>query len=732
MSIHRRLMMQRYGLDHSTFLYSPVVFDPIFTPIFTAILGTGGITIGASTITYASIASAIATTALSIGIQAIMAPKPPKAEAAKVPLKQSIPYRIWGVGRTRVAGALMLWESKGPTLCAVQAVASHRIKSFNRYWLHDDEVTLNGSGVASSPNGRYKSNVSIFSRVGLATESAYSQIVSRFAGDVNPIWTTSHRGDGQASLAMLASANRLKDQNKTFPYGIPQLSAEADLAYCWDFRDPAQNPDNPSTWTWTQNCAVICAWHLCFNEAGFGLDYHKALLPVIDLWKEDANICDEAVPLAGGGTEPRYQCNGTDSTENSPKAGLNTILAACDGHLVARGDGARILTVGKFRESRCATLTDADIVGHQIQYGVLPEDEINRLIVKFTYPETDYASAEVDYFEDVAAQLTAGRVLAQEADYQWVHRWRQARRLGKRDWLRLLEKVRGSIDVRLSGVNAVHSRWVRMETPKRLSRLDGKIAENRRAVLALTRGGFSMDIVQNPADIDAWIPATDEGVQPHVPTPSPADGTPTPVINLVQAKPNGGSVYIRVVLIDPDDDSLTPVIRYRLANNGTGSPGAWVEQSFPDSVPGVPAVGFVELNTNVVPSNQLLDVQAAFRSAGGAMSSWSVTANITSIADPTAPGVVTAVSAAGGVGQATFNWTSPNSANYVGVNLYWNTTNTMTGATLVSPPEFGAPSTADSRVVTGISVGTRYGFIRSFNTSGVEAAAVATGSFVVT
>jgi hypothetical protein len=472
---------------------------------------------------------------------------------------------------------------------------------------------------------------------------------------------------------MLASATRIKDQNKVFPYGLPQLSAEADLAYCWDFRDPAQDPDDPSTWEWTQNCAVICAWHLCFNEAGFGLDYRKALLPVIDLWEEEADICDEAVALAGGGTEPRYQCNGTDTTENGPKAGLNTILGACDGHLVARGDGARILTVGKFRESRCATLTDADIVGHQIQYGVLPEDEINRLIVKFTYPETDYATADTDYFEDVPAQITAGRVLAQEANYQWVHRWRQARRLGKRDWLRLLEKVRGSIDVRLSGVNAVHSRWVRMETPNRLPRLDGKIVENRRAVLALTRGGFSMDIVQNPDNIDAWTPATDEGTQPPVPIAPGADGIPTPVINLVQAKPNGSSVYVRVVLVDPDDDSLTPVVQYRVADTGSGNPGAWVEQSFPDAAPGVPVVGFIELNTNVVPSDQLLDVQAAFRSSGGAMSAWSVTANVTSTVDPVAPAALTAFSqtaAAPHLGNAVFSLTTPNDSHLKTVKLY--------------------------------------------------------------
>lgn len=349
------------------------------------------------------------------------------------------------------------------------------------------------------------------------------------------------------------------------------------------------------------------------------------------------------------------------------------MLASCDGHLVARGDGARILTVGKFRESRCATVTDRDIVGHQIQYDVLFEDECNRLIPKFTYPATDYTTSDTDYFEDVDAQIEAGRVLAQEADYQWVHQWRQARRLGKRDWLRLQQKVKGSIDVRLSGINAVYARWVRLETPNRLPRLDGKLIENRRSILAITRGGFSMDIVQNPDNIDEWNPPIDEGAQPTVPSAPNAAGIPTPVVNLVQAKSNNGSVYIRVVIIDPAAASLTPVVRYRLADSGGGVPGAWVEQGFPDAVPGVPSVGFVELNTNVVPSDKLLDVQAAFRTSGGAISEWSATANVVSTSDQVAPATLASFTLSGSaprLGRASFAFATGNDSHIKSVDIY--------------------------------------------------------------
>ncbi|MDX0836866.1 hypothetical protein GOD96_12755 [Sinorhizobium medicae] len=732
MSFHHRMMLQRYGLGSTTSLYSEVMFDPIFTPIFTAVLGAGGINIGVATISYASIASAIATTAISIGLQALMAqtPKPPKPEDGRSPLNQAIPFRTYAVGRTRLAGARMMWEAVGSNLYSVQAIAGHKIKSFNRFYLNDDEVTVVGDVVTPlTTGGRYgagSASVRLYTRLGDNPETPYSELVSALGAD--GIWTNAHRGDGQASLAMRAHNADAQDQQTAFPYGAPSPSVEIDGAVCWDFRDPAQDPADQSTWMWTRNSAVICAWHLCFNEFGFGLDYTKALLPVIDLWKEEADVCDELVPLKGGGTEPRYECNGWDTTENGPKSGLNAILSTCDGHLVARGDGARILTVGKFRESRTATLTDADIVGHQVQYDVLFEDECNRLVPKFTYPATNYTSCDTDFFEDTAAQLSAGRVLTQEGSYEWCHQWRQARRLGKRDWLRLRQKVKGSLDVRLSGINAVYARWVRLETPNRLPRLDGKLLENRRSVLALTKGGFSMDFVEQPDGIDDWNPATEEGQQPPVPPAVNASNIPTPVINLIQAKASNNSVYIRVVVIDPADDSFIPVVRYRVADIGAGTPGAWIEQPFPGADP---SGGYINLNTNTVPVDQELQVQVAFKASNGKYSNWSVTEEVTSTADPTPPGVVTSPSAVGGLGAATFNWNAPNSSNYAGAKIYWNTVDNFGTASYAGPPEYGASSSADSTSRSFVA-GTYYGWIVSINHSGIEGTAAAVGTFTVT
>nr|WP_259671655.1 hypothetical protein [Rhizobium sp. NZLR3b] len=635
-------------LRKTSTLYPIARRDPIFTPLFTSLFTALNFSAGTAALLGAG-AAAIATTALAIGIQALLAPRPPKPEDGKIPKVQSIPYRQWGVGRARVAGAYMLWEAVGKKLYAVQAIAGHRIKSVNRYWLHDDEVTLQGDGTINSGTN-YNTNVQIFSRLGLVPETDYPSITSALSGQ--GVWSSNHRGDGQASLGMICTSSNAEKQQKRFPYGPPQLSVEADLALCWDFRDPLQDPEVPSTWKWTRNAAVIMAWHQCFNEFGHRRDYKRAILPVLDMWQEEADVCDEFVPLAGGGFERRYECNGVDTTENDPKAATNAILASCDGWICERGDGALLFIVGKFRGKYITTLTDADIVGHQVEYDVLFEDECNRLIPKFNFPEIGYATSDTDFFEDTAAQLVSGRVLAQEANYQWVQQWRQARRLGKRDWLRIQEKVTGQLNVRLSGINSVYSRWVRLVTPNTLPKLDGKIVENRKSVLSLLQGGFVMDIMKHPDNIDAWNPATDEGAMPSTPPKTDPGGILTPVINLVQARPNGGSVYIRVLIIDPDDDSLVPVVRYRLADAGSGSPGPWIEQRFPNPVP---SGGFIDMSTNIVPSNKLLDIQVSFIASDNDYGPWSITANVTSTVDPVAPGTPVNMSTVNASGTVTIS-----------------------------------------------------------------------------
>lgn len=711
----------------------PVHRDPIFTPLFIAAGLTGNISLfgGAVTISYAAIASAIVTTALTVGLTYAMAPKPPKPEDGRQPLTQPIPYRFWGVGVARLAGAMMLWESVDADMYSVQAIVAHRINAYVDFYLNDDKVTLEVGGGVEDPlhSNRYGANrVRIFYNLGLTPETAFPALVDELSAQ--GIWTVNHRGDGQASVAMICVTPAQDNFTKAFPYGKPALSVVAELSLCWDFRDPLQDPDDPSTWVFTKNPAIHLAWHECFNPFGTKRDFKKAILPVLDMWQEEADVCDELVPRAAGGTEKRYECGGFDTTEHDPKAGTNAILATCDGWMCERGDGALLFVAGKFREKYVATLTDADIVGYTIQHDVLPEEECNRLVPKFTYPATDYTSTDTDYFEDIPAQLQAGRVLPQDGNYLWVQQWRQARRLAKREFARMRQKKRGSLEVRFTGINAIYAPWVRLQTPVSIPSLNGKLVNNRRSVLSVSRGGFQMTFVVMPPDIEAWDPATDEGAAPPVPPKPVSEGIPVALIDTVAAVSGGGSVYVRVVLVDPDRDDLTPVVRYRVADTGGGVPGTWVEQKFPDAEPDA---GLIVLNTNPVPTNTSIEVEANYIGSNGTYGDlWSDTETVVSTVDSTPPGPVENVVATGGVGQVALTWDSPNSGNYYAANIRRNTVDNE-GASSVVRTEYGPASTADAWTDTGLAAGTYYYWIRSVNASSVEStSSVATGAVVVT
>ncbi|MER8999998.1 hypothetical protein NKH58_19430 [Mesorhizobium australicum] len=712
----------------------PVHKDPIFTPIFTAILGTGGFTLFGTTISYAAIASAIATTAIVAGVQYLLTPKPPKPEDGRAPLTQPIPYRFWGVGEARLAGAMMLWEAVDNKIYSVQAIVAHRINAYTGYYLNDDKVLLDGNRVMSPSGVRYGKGtfewVLIYRRLGLVPETPISEVVSVLGSQ--GIWTNDHRGDGQAYAGMRCVAPNAENFQAFYPYGKPALSVVAQLALVWDFRDPAQDPEDPSTWKFSKNSILALAWHECFNPFGTKRDYRKALLPVLDMWQEEADVCDEDVPRATGGTEKRYECGGFDTTDHDPKSGTNALLATFDGWMCERGDGALLVVAGKFREKYVATLTDADIVGHTVQHDVLPEEEVNQFVPKFTYPATDYTTTDTDYFEDADAQIKAGRVLPQEGNYIWVQQWRQARRLGKREFTRARAKKRGTLDVRLTGINAIYAPWIRLKTPRRLPSLNGAVVSNRKSVLSVQRGGFQMTWVKMPGtgpEIDDWNPADDEGAAPPVPPKPVSDGIPKPMIDTATAVSGSGTVYVRVVLVDPNRDDVTPSIRYRITDVGGGTPGAWVEQKFPDATP---SAGLIVVNTNPVPANTSIDIQAAYIGSNNSYGDWTSSVTLVSTVDGTPPAAVSGIVATGGVGQVALTWNTPNSANYVATNVRRNTVNTEGTATVVRT-EYGAPSSADAWTNTGLAAGTYYYWLRSVNGSGVESTTgVATGAVLVT
>jgi hypothetical protein len=584
------------------------MMDPILTPIILGGLGSAGVTtaIGISAATFlAHVLSFVIVAGVAVGLYLLTAPSLPKPEDGKTPIQETVPPRGFAYGRARLAGSLMLKEVNGTghNLGVVLALVSHEIKGFVKIFLNDDKAEFGGVDFPASfpdgflpvdvqTDGRYGDDRVVISvRHGLVPETHMSMFADfLFLGR----WPATCRGDGIASLGMVCSGAPSGEdsgggddtQQKRFPYGAPAPSAVCDTAFVWDPRDVDQDPADPATWTFSRNPALCIIHFLCFSEFGFRYKYQDAILPVVGAWQHAANVCFEDVPSYAGDDLNRYELGGFATTDNNPKEVLGMMLAACDGWLCRRGDGSCLLIVGKF-EPESITITDEDILGFSLQKGVGDEDVVNRLDVQLNSQDHDWTQIECDAWDDNQDQIERGHVRETVFDLKWVQDYRRARRLAKREFYRLNEPIRGTLELRLSAINAAYTRWIYVQSDI-IPSLNNRYIENRAAryELAGVPPKIHMEFLGiDPEKLENWgVPVgaetegdalhRDEGHKPPDMVHSGIAPIATPQNLVVTKESDHGVEILRYTWdIDVDDHGwYSHDIRYRVDDT---PPGVW-------------------------------------------------------------------------------------------------------------------------------------------------------------
>ncbi len=168
-------------------------------------------------------------------------------------------------------------------------------------------------------------------------------------------WTTAHRLRGVAYVYV-----RLEWSNSVWPTGIPNIAAVVKGVKVWDPRDTLQNPNDSSTWQWSDNPALIILDYLRLSRADGGVG---AELAEIDeaAFVAAANVCDEQVAVSEGSPtefQDRYRCNGVISLDDAPADVIEDLLASCAGDL-SYTQGKYRLAVGAYREPLAQTLTES-------------------------------------------------------------------------------------------------------------------------------------------------------------------------------------------------------------------------------------------------------------------------------------------------------------------------------------------------------------------------------------
>jgi Putative phage tail protein len=539
----------------------------------------GAAAIGATTILPGlTVATAVGTAAIlgaSIAVAFATQPEVPKASDGSQPIRQPIPPRPFGYGRTRIAGAYMLFEVDDVTGESWDVLALHqgKIAGIVHVYLADDLVQLNPAngfvnGLLNLADSDTRYNHNSANRVqlkftqGLATETAFADVVA-----VLPtLWTSAHRGDGVASLMLHCVDVASADVLKVYPRQLPKPSVVADLSPIWDPRDGGQSQGNPATWTVKSNPVLQLLDYLTHADRGPALDYATLIAPRLAEWKAEADICDELVAKADLSTEPRYKSDGWAFLTTDPAEVIGAILNTCDGWLAENGDGTLSLKVGKYR-APAVTFTDDHIVGFTIDKGVADEEAVNE--VQFTYAaaQANWRDAPGVSFRDEASISELGVVRSTRLSLNWVQSHGQGRRLAKRALARHTATARGQLVTSLYGLKALGERWVRVRSRLIADLADAVIEITRvRIDLANARLTFEWTLV-NPNSIDAWNPATEEGVPPNY----------FPVPAAVTAQDHGAGNEIRVEWdeLDPAQPWLYYVVDYRL-----GTAGPWTRQVF--------------------------------------------------------------------------------------------------------------------------------------------------------
>jgi hypothetical protein len=246
-------------------------------------------------------------------------------------------YRTSVFGETAMATDVRFERPSGTDqryIDYIICVACHRVEAIDEIWLDGKK--------AWSTAGGYEA-WTIVGGVNRLTVAVRLEGTAGNAINIGGAWNGSARLTGCAYVHIRVDRQGAKKTDSPFANGLP--SAMRIIGKGWPLYDPrldstrggsgTHRADNQATWgtaTGRDNTALQILNHMIGWRINGALSVGKGV-PLDDLdfasFITEANHCDEAVALAGGGTQARYRSAGVGSEgDDLTLAGL---LAACNG-----------------------------------------------------------------------------------------------------------------------------------------------------------------------------------------------------------------------------------------------------------------------------------------------------------------------------------------------------------------------------------------------------------------
>lgn len=429
-----------------------------FTPVITATAGTAtvgatatmaGVTIGVTTVTVggmSAIGSAIlafaASTVLS-GVSAqLFGPKMPKAQSSRLnPTFEPQAHRKFVFGQTAMNTDIRYYETSGTDqeyFDYIIATSAHEVESIDEIWFDDGIAWSSGSGVAAKYSG--------YLTVSTRTVGTSANTISINGGS---IWGSSCRltGCSYIYLRIKRTGNDKKAESPLVNGLPPRLTIKGKGAKIYDPRldstvaggSGTHRANDQTTWgtansTNRDNPALQLLWFLLgWNingklSVGCGVPYQRLDLPS---FITAANICDEPITLAAGGTQPRYRTAGVGSDADNRMEIIQILLGSMNATL-RDSNGKLSLTVMKNDlATPVLTFDDDDILGDFAWNQTRGLDEmVNAVHGKYTDPSDNSLFQPVEY-PTISITSIDGIERMQTFDMPWVQEGRRAQRIAK-------------------------------------------------------------------------------------------------------------------------------------------------------------------------------------------------------------------------------------------------------------------------------------------------------------
>tara|TARA_Y100000310_G_scaffold345868_1_gene472066 strand:+ start:31944 stop:38330 length:6387 start_codon:yes stop_codon:yes gene_type:complete len=346
--------------------------------------------------------------------------------------------------------------------------------------------------------------------------TANSKAVAKMAG-----WTAEHIGYGQAHIFVEFENNR-----EVFPDGISDTEFLIRGARVWDPRDTNQDPDDETTWLWSQN-AVLCALHYVRFYGAHEVPFER--LP-LEWWIAAINVCDEEAEFTDKDgnitTEPRYTTNGSFTFTTKPLDVLNQ-LEACFAGKIFRQMGQWYVRVGAWYGNPTYTINTDDVHGNiKIKWHADLRDRANVVRATFTDPDQNYERTDAPPVISTAYQERDNQVLEKSITLPFVRSSTTAQRLAT---IHLEQTRLGEIELPLKhkGLAAAVGRTVYLNLPgESISNKIYRVTERRFRL----DGGVTLMCIEDGPDLwgDNLIP----GAQDITPNSDYLIGAPKPVFDV--------------------------------------------------------------------------------------------------------------------------------------------------------------------------------------------------------